>query len=433
MLTANRHPNDALCPTHDLNNVPGEIELSDSGLTLYWLLEKLWQTCPEFRQAIGNGRIQKVSCEDISENKGFVAKVYKTVLSLSNAPVKSFTVMIKVPTYECMDKLMKTVFKYVKSSEPLSPLVDVVEAHNVECKVYELIREWDCIPIPKVWHTEQATNESHGVLLMSDLAEHGVNLGFLTSLNARQVDNTLRHIVAFHAHLLCLSEEDSKRWKRIPSKRRYHIDDFAGKFAESVIGTVREYKTGEFEEMICKFMPATSKTFAQYALVDRPLELGLPQVLCHGDSGAHNMFFKMAADGSSSNDVLAFMDWQLAFAGNLMFDIARVIYGFCDPDVRRELERTIVECYFERLLAEMKNEGRTLWFGIEELREAYALAAVHQTVLCLCVPGYLDAKKYEYAPRVLDAWRHKFLLRAQFAVRDALKSLRRYAPTLINE
>lgn len=61
------------------------------------------------------------------------------------------------------------------------------------------------------------------------------------------------------------------------------------------------------------------------------------------------------------------------------------------------------------------------------------MAAVHQTVLSLCVPGYLDAKKYEYTPRILAAWRQKFLLRARLAVRDALTSLRKYAPDFINE
>lgn len=111
-----------------------------------------------------------------------------------------------------------------------------------------------------------------------------------------QIKNTLRHIVAFHAHLLCFDIEDTEKWRAIPSKRRYHIDDFAGKFAQNVIGTVREYKTGneadtlcvtgcrtaisgEFEETIRKLMPATSKKFAQYALIDRPIELGKRAVI----------------------------------------------------------------------------------------------------------------------------------------------------------
>lgn len=48
-----------------------------------------------------------------------------------------------------------------------------------------------------------------------------------------------------------------------------------------------------------------------------------------------------------------------------MFDIARVICGFCDPDVRRELELTVVESYFELLRGEMKKQGRALCFGLE--------------------------------------------------------------------
>lgn len=38
-------------------------------------------------------------------------------------------------------------------------------------------------------------------------------------------------------------------------------------------------------------------------------------MLCHGDAGPHNFFFKKAQDGTASNEIGAFFDWQLAFKG----------------------------------------------------------------------------------------------------------------------
>lgn len=61
MLTANWRRTDARYPTLHLSSKPQEVELSDSGLTLSWLTEKLWQTSPEFRQAIVNGNVLQVT------------------------------------------------------------------------------------------------------------------------------------------------------------------------------------------------------------------------------------------------------------------------------------------------------------------------------------------------------------------------------------
>lgn len=51
--------------------------------------------------------VLQIDAKDISEGKGFVSKVYKTVVKFTNAPSGSFTVMMKVPTTECLEKIME--------------------------------------------------------------------------------------------------------------------------------------------------------------------------------------------------------------------------------------------------------------------------------------------------------------------------------------
>lgn len=54
-------------------------------------------------------------------------------------------------------------------------------------------------------------------------------------------------------------------------------------------------------------------------------------------------------------------------SGNPMFDICRIVYPFCDPDVRRETEATLVEDYYDRLKTLMSAEGRLLDLSIEQV------------------------------------------------------------------
>lgn len=51
-----------------------------------------------------------------------------------------------------------------------------------------------------------------------------------------------------------------------------------------------------------------------------------------------------------------------------MFDVTRVLYCFCDPEVRREAELTLVEDYRQLLTDAMAKEGRTLDLTLEQVR-----------------------------------------------------------------
>lgn len=156
-------------------------------------------------------------------------------------------------------------------------------------------------------------------------------------------------------------------------------------------------------------------------------------ILQHGDTGAHNMFFKKNPDGSAASETSAFIDWQIAYkgitkkcgsqmahrwqssailklkhplffgcevtkpttrvpSGNQFFDIARAVYGFTDAEVRREVEETIVNDYFEVLKDEMTKRGRSLDFGLDavtsfkhgEVTKAFAFSFARATLLLQC-------------------------------------------------
>lgn len=47
-------------PASKLNALKTDSQLSDSGLTASWLLDTLWERCPEFREALGSGTVHEV-------------------------------------------------------------------------------------------------------------------------------------------------------------------------------------------------------------------------------------------------------------------------------------------------------------------------------------------------------------------------------------
>ncbi|KAH7718320.1 Protein C04F6.7 [Aphelenchoides avenae] len=413
-------PVDNCFPLHRQADGIRNSQIADSGLDVQWLLDTLWGHSPEFRDDLGDGRVVQAPTTVIGVDKGFLSKIYKTVFSFDGATAESFSVVIKVPSSTHLGKHLEA-----------SVARTVVEnAHNVECEMYELLRTANCIPLPAVWYTRKADSDTTGVVLMNDLAEHGISLGSAASLTLTQLKNIVQHFAKFHAYQLCLDEQTEKRWTAIPQEGTFHVDAFPN-IVKAAVASVPEYGRGEIKKLLDAVAPAINSGFFRLALIDRPRQLGLPLVVCNGDAGPNNMFFMKNVDGTASNKVSAFIDWQTVFSGNQMFDIARIAYGFCDADVRRDAERTLVPDYYASVAEEVTNSGKQLGFGIQQIHEAYALAGVHQALFLVHLVSGLDGRKDDYAPSVFDAWRHKLLLRAEMALRDAVTALRRYAPAYL--
>ncbi|KAH7713035.1 calcium/calmodulin-dependent protein kinase type 1 [Aphelenchoides avenae] len=96
-----------------------------------------------------------------------------------------------------------------------------------------------------------------------------------------------------------------------------------------------------------KLKNAFGNSFAQYALVDAVDELGLPRVLCHGDFWTNNILWKPTDDGRPSDSLCAIIDWQFPFAGNPMFDLARLFVTSMDAERRRKVEGWAIQYYYD--------------------------------------------------------------------------------------
>ncbi len=99
----------------------------------------------------------------------------------------------------------------------------------------------------------------------------------------------------------------------------------------------------------------------------------LPRTIFHGDYRLDNLFFATAEGG----DPLAVIDWQIAFRGGGIFDVAYFMSGCLEPAERRARDKDILKSY-HRILAENGVRG----YEFDQCSHDYRLS----TVFCLVYP-----------------------------------------------
>ncbi|KAH7717262.1 Protein C04F6.7 [Aphelenchoides avenae] len=411
-------------------------KLADSGLTAGWLFETLLNNSWEFHDALGSGNVEEISAVDISEGEGYASKVYRVKLRLGRANAEQFNVIMKVPTMEKIENLMRDTSLNDSDrnmAEAEQAAFDAHTVHDVECAFYEACGQIEDFPLPIVWFIRKIGGIEPGVILMEDFGQVECKLRHFRPLNVQQIRNIVRHYAAFHAHQLCLDDEAKAKWEAIPVQNDVLLS-IGEKMMPKCLVKVKECEEEWLKELLHKMEPIMTKEFAEFALIRRPKELGVPLVHCQGDSGSYNIFFKKASDGTPSNEVCAFVDWQMVIKASPMFDIGRIVMAFTDAEERRELDESLVEEYYDYLKTAVEKKGKNLTFGIEELHELYELAKVNASYMTLGTLPYMNIiLKDRDSPAVIEALRAKQPVRVKLSLEDAIKALRKYAPQFLND
>jgi thiamine kinase-like enzyme len=267
-------------------------------------------------------------------------------------------------------------------------------AHKVECEFYELIApHLPEMPLPKVFRTKEwIRGEQEGIILMEDLSEISKTMSFHETFNIHQLKNIVRHMAHFHTSLMLL--EDNKWRNRIP--RLPVKEDFFPNFINGSAAKLYEIAGADvFEDLIRRLQPFIDNgSYDKYALERVHKEIGLHTTLIIGDCWTNNIMWKTNADGSVSNEVQAFIDWQVMREGSPMADIARVLTLCCDAEVRIEAESFILDLYVDTLKEGLKKAGRQINITVEQVEKAYKHVFLQQALhFIFMVPLYNSTRK----------------------------------------
>jgi phosphotransferase family enzyme len=125
----------------------------------------------------------------------------------------------------------------------------------------------------------------------------------------------------------------------------------------------------KFPELIGPEIETIMERYA--AAVPGLLEIlpGRPVTLMHGDYRLDNLFFR------PHGDVLV-IDWQICAKGVLAYDLAYFITQSLTVETRRAQEDTIIDAYFDELIAN----------GVDHDRDDFMTDYRRTTMFCLCYP-----------------------------------------------
>uniref|UniRef100_A0AC34QK62 CHK kinase-like domain-containing protein n=1 Tax=Panagrolaimus sp. JU765 TaxID=591449 RepID=A0AC34QK62_9BILA len=206
---------------------------------------------------------------------------------------------------------------------------------------------------------------------MEDLTIRGKVMNYYDTFNVTQLKGIIKHVVRMHARVLTMEPE---AWSGKFLDNQDAFDDI-GDITKNALQPFKELAKDrcplavELTDKYAKFL--VSSGFIHYAFSRSYKDLDLQPVCVHGDLWTSNIMMAVDENGDYTNDVAAFVDWQIIHEGGPMDDLARVVTVCADGNVRREVETFLIDFYLENLAKELEGTGVQVPYTADKLQEAY--------------------------------------------------------------
>jgi len=341
--------------------------------TVGFLIESLRTNDEEYKRLHGNRPVKDVDAYNMSKGRGFCSRVLRCTVSfvdpISDSDV--YTTILKVPGTEAFEELNEELgISYAIEEKTINTFVFF---HQTEADFYNYLASTLDVPYPKVFKIlPWIPGESQGALHMEDMTGKGIVTGFYPSMNITQIKEVVRYWAHMHKIVLTGDESHKELWKGKYNKNQLAYVSCTGGAVqyESLLDICknREY----FEPILKKYQKFSgSREYVEYACCQSWKDLNLEPVLAHGDLWGGNIMWKLDKNGEVSNEVAAFVDWQLMHEGSPMTDLVMLLIYSTDGAIRREAEEFIIEMYHDLLEKEMKEAGKSCPYTVEQLKESY--------------------------------------------------------------
>uniref|UniRef100_A0AC34QCV6 CHK kinase-like domain-containing protein n=1 Tax=Panagrolaimus sp. JU765 TaxID=591449 RepID=A0AC34QCV6_9BILA len=330
-------------------------KLESCSFTNGFLIESLRSNDHEFIEKHGKRGVKNVSSYDISKGKGFASIILKCTIYFLDSTSDSdvYTTVLKIPGMEFLSEIMPDM-----SILGNDFAVKMAKIHQTEIKFYnDFAKFFADVPISKVYKTlPWIPGQKQGVIHMEDLSIHAKTIDIMESLNIPQVENIVTLLVNFHSDYLL---NKSKIIHENDEKSAHEM--MAGFMPMMIAGNKNILEMSKNDEFCTKFFNKYEKLignadFHLYLYLDSWKDLKIEPMLAHGDV---------------TNEVAAFIDWQLLSKGSPMADFARLLTVCADGSVRRIVESTIFEKYLNLLKNKLESNGLDCPYTLEEIRDTY--------------------------------------------------------------
>ncbi|KAH7713739.1 DHS-27 protein [Aphelenchoides avenae] len=182
--------------------------LSDSGFTVGWTLQMLYERSKEFGGVLGRNAVKNITVKPLGEGQGFISVVYRVTVGFDAGDASLYSFVLKVPSTRHLDTFASETDNPEEARKGV--LMTFAKAHNGECAFYDAFNSPGSllyIPMPRVWYTRRFEDEAHlGAILMEDLSVKGTTPGIVNSVTLQQIKNVTLLLARFHAQLLAHDE-----------------------------------------------------------------------------------------------------------------------------------------------------------------------------------------------------------------------------------
>ena len=309
--------------------------------------------------AAGFPAIESIDTDVIGEGFGLLGELLRCHLTYrDDAASGPETVIVKLPSPEPRNRrlakrlsLYKREYAYYTRIAPRSP-----------------------VRSPTLLYGDFEDRSHRFVLVLEDLGGmHAVDQ--IAGASAAQAKLAIRSIARLHGRF----------WGRVDQPDMAGLHESARRtdrwlvqvvYLTSLVPTFRRFG-GVFSDEMRRLAEAYGTSIS-----DHMREIGArPRTFRHGDYRLDNMFF-----GPEGDDDFAVLDWQVSAVGTGVYDVVYFMAGSVPTDLRRQIEREIVEEY-HAVLCETGVTG----FTFEECWRLYREIALLGLVVPVVAAGALDS------------------------------------------
>ena len=278
--------------------------------------------------------VTQVSVVPFDADQGFLGALLRCRLTYAaEAPQAPTSVIVKLPGHDRQGRVMSRRRRL----------------HEREYEFYTRLGNELPVRTPRVYYADYDAETDDVVLVQEDLAGM-VQVGRLAGATAEQAHTAIRNLAMLHSQFLGGTRDDriaANVWKESSRRefRRLQVLYMAS------LPVVRRRFKDCFSPRINRLALELGCSLTRYGL-RAPLT---PLTFTHGDYHLDNLFYD---PGDPSR--LTIIDWQLSAIGAGMHDVARFMTTSVEPEVRRSIEREVVEEYADA----MARAGTDLAFDV---------------------------------------------------------------------
>jgi hypothetical protein len=330
------------------------IPASPEEITATWLTAALRST-----GIITSATVTSFDTKVIGEGSGFMGQLARVKLNYDAAEAGApGSLIAKFPAVSAAGREIGNLFDFYRR----------------EIKFYEEIAHEVELSTPRRYYSASNLETGEHILLLEDL--HPARVGdSAEGCTLAEAELAIRNIAKFHATWWESARlEEFADWMPI----------FDAPVHQSAQNSYQQAWAPFIENFGDRMTPAMRKTAEQIAQNVIKLQSSIadrPHTIIHGDYRSDNLFFGTAAGGAP----FSVADWQIACRGRGIFDVAYLLCGGLDAELRAANEERLVRLYHDTLV-----ENGVHGYGFDQCWTEYRRMSLSVLVYVVISLGTLD-------------------------------------------